>query len=311
MSSDVAAYDAWRKGSPSTHWVGLDENGLGPRLGPLVVSAVALELSLERSRPQWMRLGRKLGIDDSKQRGSFGHMRRLESFALGLLARLGRYPQDFSQLLGALHTDVERPCPEHGAWCWAVPVSLPCFGGNAAEGAIVLDALEAQGATLRGAQSHALCAAELNRLRAAGCNRYRADLDGMCTLLRQIRLSGACIDAGLVGGIRDYLPQLRGHFTDAVEEERSRGLSRYSVAGAQLSFALKSDQHALPVAMASMLGKYLREVWMRALNLALMAHGLSQAPVSGYHDPKTRAVLIEAPRRRLRQLAAPDCLERA
>ena len=62
---------------PIVRVVGVDENGLGPRLGPLVVTAAVLDL--DRYDAQALRaIAEPIGITDSKEVGGFGDMAACE-----------------------------------------------------------------------------------------------------------------------------------------------------------------------------------------------------------------------------------------
>src|SRR5262245_55054872 len=69
--------------------IGVDENGLGPRLGPLIVTAVLARVEgfgcRLAARPARGRLGRRLG--DSKQLVSHGDVSLAEAWARALVLR--------------------------------------------------------------------------------------------------------------------------------------------------------------------------------------------------------------------------------
>ena len=67
--------------------VGVDENGLGPRLGPLVATALTLEVRGSYDAGRLRRRGLALGVTDSKQVSGFGNMAFAESVALALVER--------------------------------------------------------------------------------------------------------------------------------------------------------------------------------------------------------------------------------
>ena len=63
--------------------VGVDENGLGPRLGPLVATAVALDASARGyDAARLRRIALRAGIGDSKATSGFGAMANAEGIAL-------------------------------------------------------------------------------------------------------------------------------------------------------------------------------------------------------------------------------------
>jgi len=93
----------------------------------------------------------------------------------------------------------------------------------------------------------------------------------------------------MVGGMRKYRDYFRHLEVSKVEVLReSRPACHYSVRGiGEISFEVSSDDRHLPVAMASMVGKYLRELLMERQNQFYLAHDESLPRPSGYHDPVT------------------------
>ncbi len=299
---------------------GVDENGLGPRLGPLVATAVVLRVERYECRDLY-RLGEELGVKDSKQASGFGKMAAAESLALALLERLhGRPPADADELLEQVSlvapSDLKTACPGACApQCWSARVSLPAFRGDAARGRRALDALEEVGVRLLAAHSSVACAAELNRERQRLGSKLAVDLLLFERLLLHARaavnedLSAFC---GMVGGLRrypDYFQELGSRAVQRLQEGRS--LCRYRVDGlGEVAFEVDADAHHLPVGMASMLGKYLREVVMERHNRFYQEHDPSLGRVSGYHDPVTRAFVEQSQQLRARLGIAKDCFER-
>src|SRR4051794_14966256 len=95
-------------------WIGIDEAGYGPNLGPLVMVAVAVETDDERRPDVWgdlpLTIGRansgsdRLWVDDSKAIYQGGSGRdRLEAAALTLLEASGKaVPATLSGWLGGV-----------------------------------------------------------------------------------------------------------------------------------------------------------------------------------------------------------------
>ena len=299
---------------------GVDENGLGPRLGPLVATAVVLRVERYECRDLY-RLGESLGVKDSKQASGFGKMAAAESLALAMLERLhGRLPADADDLLELVSlvapSRLRATCPVTCApQCWSARVSLPAFRGDAERGCRALDALESAGVRLLAARSSVACAAELNRERRRLGSKLAVDLLLFERLLLNARaavnedLSAFC---GMVGGLRrygDYFQQLRSRSVKPLEQGRT--FCSYYVQGlGEVAFEVDADAHHLPVGMASMLGKYLREVVMERQNRFYQELDPSLGRVSGYHDPVTRAFVEKSEQLRARLGIASECFER-
>jgi len=95
---------------------------------------------------------------------------------------------------------------------------------------------------------------------------------------------------GMVGGIRSYPDKLRHLPREQTSAVRAtKGTLAYDVVGiGQVRFEIDADARHLPVAFASMIGKYVRELWMERQNRFYRGHDASLESVSGYHDPTTQ-----------------------
>ena len=283
--------------------VGVDENGLGPLLGPLVTTAVGFELS-RYSPERQAALGRELGIDDSKATAGFGQMAAAEGIALALIEAVhGGVVADVDALLGRVLLDgpsaLQRACPAASLpQCWSVPLSLPCFGGELEAGRAALRALAAGGVRVRHARSAVACTGALNERLRTGQSRVEVDLELMERLVLDARATvGVELRAicGMVGGIRNYVAKMRHfHAAGAVVPQRAqRGTLAYDVRGVgHVRFEIDADARHLPVALASMLGKYVRELWMERQSRFYRAHDAALGEASGYHDPVTRRFIV-------------------
>ncbi|MBI5516896.1 MAG: hypothetical protein HY909_24150 [Deltaproteobacteria bacterium] len=287
-----------------TRFAGLDENGLGPRLGPLLVTACALETRLPEEA--LAAVARRARIEDSKARCAHGAMASVEAQVLALLdVHRGLRPGTFDALLAALHhpsaEDLRAPCPagEAPRQCFSAPLALPAFGPGPAEtDREAARSLQREGVAWVYARASVVCAGRLNAARARGQSRFDVDLSRMLDLVAEASRACGALDVtcGRVGGRADYLPALTGRFALAQELERSPRCSRYRVPGVgAVAWRVDADATHPAVALASMVGKYLRELWMERQHryYALAVDGLGRA--SGYHDPVT-ARWVEATR---------------
>lgn len=278
--------------------VGVDENGLGPILGPLVTTAASFQLS-RYSPARHATVGRELGIDDSKATAGFGQMALAEGLALALIEQLyGQPVHDLAALFECLLLDspssLQEPCPRSAKpQCWSVPLALPCFGGDVAAGRAMLLGLEKRGLRPVHVRSALACTGNLNTRLRAGQSRVEVDLELMERLVLDARAQLAepvRAICGMVGGIRNYPARMR-HFPRAglLPVRAPLGTLAYEVTGVgHVRFEIDADARHLPVALASMVGKYVRELWMARQNRFYQAHDESFADVSGYHDPVTR-----------------------
>lgn len=300
--------------------VGVDENGLGARLGPLVVTAVLAEVSVEGrallARPPRGKIREDLG--DSKRLVSHADSTLGEAWARVLTGDRWDTPRALFEHLSVERLDsLQRDCPTHVAdQCWGA-------GGEVFEASAELCAriaghvqkLALRGVSVRAVRVASTCTQRLNQARASGGNRFLSDLHAMESLLLDLRehagrdLVAVC---GKVGGMTDYdrfFGPLSGRLRTTLEMSAKK--SGYYFPGlGEVYFVRDADAKDPLVMLASLVGKYVRELLMARIT---RFHGAS-APderVSGYHDPKTSA-WVDATRRRRRTLRVlDDCFERA
>ncbi len=303
--------------------MGVDENGLGPRLGPLVATAVTLRTPAY-ARSALCRRGLAVGLTDSKQTGGFGRMAFIESVALALVAGPdAEPPASADALLGRVAPPSERalraccPDPRSASQCWGVDLALPAYGGEVSHGRALLRQLVGRSRLeIVDVQSRIACAGVLNQRLASGVNKLSVDLGLFEELIESVHadrggpLLAVC---GMVGGIRDYAPRFRRFGARRVEPlgRPRRGVRRYAVEDVgELRFEVDADARHLPVALASMVGKYVREVCMQRIGEFYRRLDTEVSLASGYYDPvTTRFIEATAPSRR-RLGIATDCFRR-
>jgi ribonuclease HII len=304
--------------------VGIDENGLGPRLGPLVVTAVHARTEGEGHirvgrRPRGD-LAKRLG--DSKALVSFGDCGLGEAWARAIARdATGKNPDSPQALVAQLSIDdaetLEVRCPKnHRDQCWSSEDER-----FVAEDALVsrvgkdLTRLREKGVTILGATVAIVCAERLNDAVSRGLSRFAVDLHTMERLALFVREhAGAEIDVtcGKVGGYDRYtgaFGPLAGRLHTTISEGRAR--SEYRVAGlGTIAFVRDADAGHLLVCMASLVGKWVREVLMSRVTRYHRAYDPTLPEPSGYHDPvTTRFIELSRLARRSRNISG-DCFER-
>lgn len=306
--------------------IGADENGLGPRLGPMVVTAVLARVTDEgwavTGRAPRGALAKRLG--DSKKLVSHGDVALGEAWARALVERgAGRSAAADSPdaLIHAVSADdratLRAPCPGHvEEQCWSADGE-----SFSADGALLrsihkdLDRLAAKGVEIVAVRSVILCARRLNDGVAAGKNRFVLDLHAMERLVLELReaadaeVTAVCGKVGGFGKYQGAFGPLGGRLHTVIEEGRARSAYRFPGVG-EIAFVRDSDASDLCVALASMVGKYMREALMGrvARHYQRAIEGLHGA--SGYHDPVT-AAFVEATRLVRGARRVPDgCFER-
>ncbi|MEZ6065527.1 MAG: hypothetical protein R3B90_07400 [Planctomycetaceae bacterium] len=293
--------------------LGTDEAGYGPNLGPLVVTvsvwetaddpdgdrgeSVDLWTRLESAITQLPERGPRLHVADSKQVYTPGRgLRELERSVLAILAQLGWRPGTLSELRDRLTgwTNGDRGCT--AGWYTEVDVTLPV----AAAPESVSDACSLLQETLRSAQvrlasvhSDVVCETRFNRLVDAAGSKGTVLADTTLSLVTATGvISGgqrATIHCDKFGGRNRYVGELTkladGEFVRTIVE--SQAASRYEVGRCQFSFETKGERH-LPVAVASMVSKYVRELSMLAVNTYWRQHLPDLKPTKGYPQDAAR-----------------------
>lgn len=300
----------------SEHLVGIDENGLGALLGPMVVTAVSAEVNEQGKRFLARRLPKRLrqDLDDSKRLVSHSDTALGEAWARTFAGAANTPDELFRSLCLEDEVTLEGPCPKHAsAQCWS-----PTTTGFGADEELVariqhhVRSLEQRGVRLLGAHCSILCTKVLNQQRQNGGNRFVSDLHAMERLLLHIRprvpsdLTATC---GKVGGITDYskfFGPLSGWLHAVVEVSRARSTYRFPSLG-EVSFVRDADATAPLVMLASLVGKYVRELLMG--KIAAYYQGGDGGP-SGYHDPVTRRFILETSSLRRRRKIPRGCFER-
>jgi ribonuclease HII len=308
----------------TTFLIGADENGLGSRLGPMVVTAVLAEVDgeqgerfLSRKLPKSMRQD----IDDSKRLMSHTDVGIGEAWARVLTGNSAQTPSElFEQLSLEGSAKLREPCPSAAhAQCWAQ--SSEAFSSSEEQLRRTerhVAEFAKRGVRIVEVRSSIVCTQKLNLNRARGINRFVSDLHAMEQLiLRLHQRAGAPIRAtcGKVGGIGEYgkfFGPLAGWLHATIVEGQAESAYQFPKLG-RISFVRDADAHAPLVMLSSLVGKYLRELFMSriASHYAGDRHDDPELPrPSGYHDPVTAAFVERTALVRKKRKLPNTCFER-
>ncbi len=301
--------------------VGIDEAGYGPLLGPLVVSSTAFSISDDLlGADHWRLLSRavarrkknlagRLLITDSKKAYSrssgITHLRRTVLASLLALDRCSRPPRRADELFDTLM------CPSAGRLAeYEWYNTLSDTGLNDDDGAVEIasavlsNTLSANNMKLVNMTCRCLDVGYYNRMVSAVKNKatvlftavsdlindayqttYDSQSDGMLQII---------VDRQ--GGRIDYTRPLRRMFSglDLKVIRQDNSLCSYELTGKgrtmRLHFVVKADEKYLPVALASMTSKYVREILVDAINRYFISHCANLKPTAGYWQDGQRFI---------------------
>ena len=290
---------------------GIDEAGFGPILGPLVVTSVMFDVPADLVgvdlwkilEPAVSKRARKrdarLAIGDSKKLYSPSEgLARLERGVLGSLALVSTQLEGLRSMLGWLCPDVVGQMDGY-SWYRQADVALPTAADATAlrlGGKGLASVMKAAGVHLTSARSEVLLVGQYNRLTAATNNKATTLLDHTCRLIDRV---WRCRPAGqevtiLVdrqGGRVHYLPALGRTFPGAGAKKiltETPAHSGYRITlgdtDLQVHFIRRGEDMHLPIALASMISKYVRELFMLLFNRCWAAQvpGGQLKPTAGY-----------------------------
>jgi len=290
-------------------WAGIDEAGYGPLLGPLVVAGSAFRL---RDKPglgvMWNVLqdavsphargrGGRLVINDSKRlytpsRG----LKLLEEGVLGALQVMSGGPVERAADLFSLLRGEAKAGAEPAPWfAGAGELALPVASNQSAissKADILERAMRTSGTGLLAMRACLALPAEFNRIVARTGNKslllFQKTGLIMQHLWRRAEDGESYMAIDRHGGRKRYRRLLKDVFPecgcDVLREAGSRSDYRIHNEARALvvSFLKSGDQRALPVALGSMVAKYVRELYMLAFNRYWSDRVEGLKPTAGY-----------------------------
>ena len=312
-------------------YVGIDEAGYGPLLGPLVIARSVFRVAdAAAAGPPclWSRLAPLVGraadrealarVDDSKRlHGGGAGPAGLRALEHGVLALLPSLPASLAALLAAVAADeasaaVSLPWYRDAGGGPALPVAADPAAVAAARPPLAAH-LAARGVALLEARAAVVFEDRFNAAVLETGNKASCAWRFVAGHLRDVwRLYGAespVVALDRQGGRQFYAGQLERLFPDARCVARAEGpeASAYEIRGAGRSLRLevrpRAESAHLPVAYASMTAKYLRELLMSRFQRYWAEKAPDVRPTAGYHTDGQRFLLELAPR--LREMQVP------
>ncbi|HDS85263.1 MAG TPA: hypothetical protein ENN97_08740 [Phycisphaerales bacterium] len=296
---------------------GIDEAGYGPLLGPLVVSVAALEMPERLLRADlWELLGKavakekkhlkgRLLITDSKKAytpsSGLTHLRRTVLSCLAASNQDGPPPETAGQLLCRL-------CPDAASRLTAYPwhhnldrIPLADNPQAVRVAASVLDkTLAEHEIRLHTLAARCLDVGFYNQRVAAVRNKSRVLFGELCGLISDLVRGGGPDSFQFIidrqGGRVRYEQELLRMFPQAclavIRQDEKMSSYEMGIHNKQirLHFAAGADGRFLPVCLASMLSKYIREVVMQSQNAYFLDLCQSLKPTAGYWQDGQRFI---------------------
>jgi ribonuclease HII len=290
---------------------GIDEAGYGPTLGPLVVGATLwnfppkltnadcwklLQDCVARSvrRGDW-----RLAVDESKT--VYNRKKGISTLERSVLA-FARAAGVELATLGALLLGVGARLHDAGLpWYQDLSVPLPIDRSRSQYEAVagrLKRTMAKAGVICRGLLAEVVTEAQFNQRVSRTRNKAAVLIEQVLRLTQSAGRNAGNQDmlvrVDRLGGRTDYRPLLTAAFPERHLHiiEVSEECSRYRLAAADndwyIEFAVNGDKKHLPVALASMLAKYLREALMQRFNAYWQRHSSNLRPTAGYYTDARR-----------------------
>jgi ribonuclease HII len=293
---------------------GIDEAGYGPILGPLVVSASAFsipdsllkadlwQLLKKSTAAQKKHLAGRLLITDSKKAyNRAAGIKHIQRTTLAMLRILGAEPNNPNDVLAFLCPDSLIQMKDYPWYCDGEPAPLTADHGDikiAAE--VFVSDMARRGINLLSIQTHCLDVARYNKLIETVKNKASVLFSTTAALIKSIWDNSSDPNIQVIvdrqGGRSRYRRNLQRMFEhlDLAVISESENTSSYELKNdrrkMRIHFVVKADQRYMPVCLASMVSKYVRELLVARINRYFLSRHAELKPTAGYFKDGRRFI---------------------
>lgn len=286
--------------------VGIDEAGFGPILGPLVVSSSTFSLPRHLVKADlWQILrksvgnkrkhlaGRLLVADSKKAYSKSVGIKHLERTVLACLRYLYKEPATLAELLMMLCPDLPERLESYPWYKGAGSYGISTDEADMAIASEVLKSnLASNGIELLTLRSCCLDVEYYNKMVSSVKNKASVLFTATSQLIKGAYDNFAGGELQIVvdrqGGRVRYRRSLQRMFPDMELKilHESESASSYELKVSRkkmrLHFVVGADGRFLPVSLASMVSKYLRELLVASINRYFVGFGAGLRPTAGY-----------------------------
>ena len=299
--------------------IGIDEAGYGPLLGPLVASAVALEVPEGLLRAdlwdvlakavsaQKRGLAGRLLIADSKK--AYNRKKGIDPLRRSVLAGLHAWKNGETTII-TVHDALSLICPKLlervDLYPWYQDLTAQPLGHDTADvsitGGVLGKTMAEHGISISSIQSRCLDVAFYNDRVGKVKNKSKVLFTEICSLIQQAfeqdvsRAEPMQVIVDRQGGRINYQQELLRMFPEfslsVIRQDEKMSSYEMTRSGRimRIHFCIKADTKYLTVALASMVSKYLREVMMASLNRHFCELCPDLKPTAGYWQDGQRFV---------------------
>ncbi len=294
--------------------VGIDEAGYGPLLGPLVISMSVFQLpDKSLNKDHWKVLkaavakdkknlaGRLLITDSKKAYNSVVGIEHLQRTVLSFLFCKNKMPANIYDIMGILCPECLNRVIEY-QWYKDIRQCQLSFDFDSINlsTSVLNRTLKKASYDILELQSFCLDVKYFNNQISVTNNKAVVSFTSICRFISQCFQKYGDDNLQIIidrqGGRIDYTGQLMTMFPDCEVAvlKQSPKLSSYMLVSngkkMKIHFVVKADDYHLPVALASMTSKYLRELLIEQLNRYFLAHHPQLKTTAGYWNDGKRFI---------------------